>query len=245
MCLRRHVGAAFRCICLKGGVCPVVGIYFYGLVGHRLDEQGEVGETVFVDDQCVERVAYTYAARLGVEYDVASHGEVAILVEVSADYSGPGLNDRYAGVVADEINQPLASAWDAHVHISDSIEHSRCGFVCGRKQGYDIFVDAFIAQHSPYQRHDSLVGVFGIAAPFEDTCVCGLEAEREHIESDIGAGFVYYADYAERYADTPQTQSVGAFALIDYFTYGQGSDATWRMSDAMPARRSGVSCSLS
>ena len=170
----------------------------------------KVGEAAAVDDQAVEGVADAHAARLGVADHGTSLFEVAVDVEIGVDDAGARFDDRDAGVLADEADQPRPAARDDYVDIAHGAQQRPHGFVPRGEQREGVFVDAFGAERFVQQRRDRLVGMAGVAAPFQDAGVARLDAEREDVGRDIGAGFADHADHAERYAALDDGHAVGA-----------------------------------
>ena len=105
-----------------GGVVPVeggeslfVGVDRHMRPGQRCAQLRKVGEAAAVDDQAVEGVADAHAARLGVADHGTSLFEVAVDVEIGVDDAGARFDDRDAGVLADEADQPRPAARDDYV----------------------------------------------------------------------------------------------------------------------------------
>ena len=68
-------------------------------------------------EQTVERIAHADATRLGIIDNGTSHLEVALFVEISVHHSGTRLDDRNAGSVTYEINQPTSATRDTKINI--------------------------------------------------------------------------------------------------------------------------------
>ena len=195
---------------VEGGESLFVGVDRHMRPGQRCAQLRKVGEAAAVDDQAVEGVADAHAARLGVADHGTSLFEVAVDVEIGVDDAGARFDDRDAGVLADEADQPRPAARDDYVDIAHGAQQRPHGFVPRGEQREGVFVDAFGAERFVQQRRDRLVGVAGVAAPFQDAGVARLDAEGEDVGRDIGAGFADHAAHAERYAALDDGHAVGA-----------------------------------
>ncbi len=184
------------------------------LLAQWRDECGQVGEARGVDDDAVERVADAGAPRLGVEDDAAPHVEVAVLVEVTVHHAGARLDDRHFGVVADKLYQPLAATGNAEVDVVHGGEHlTRC-LMRERQQFDGRRVDALLAQHLLDKADARPTRCFGVFSTFQHAGVATLEAQREHVEGDVGPRLIDHAYDAERHTHPPQMEAVGQRLLL-------------------------------
>ena len=94
----------------------------------------------------------------------------------------------------------------------------------GGQQAHGHRVDAGLAEHLLYQGHDGFVRLLGVASAFQDAGVAALEAQREHVETHVGAGFEHDAYHTERHAYAAQAQSVGQGALQQGAAQGRGQE---------------------
>ena len=101
---------------------------------HRSQQCRQVAETVFVDEQRVEGVAYADATGLGIIDDGAALLQVAVLVEIGMYHAGTRLDDRHAGRVANEVDQLPAATRYAQVYIAHRVQHLTRRLVGGRQQ---------------------------------------------------------------------------------------------------------------
>ena len=93
------------------------------------------------------------------------------------------------------------------------------GFAVGREQFHDVQVCFKLFQHIMYHTDNGAVGTVGIASAFQYAGVAAFQAEREHVETDVGTCFVDDADYSEGDAHPLYFQSVGHYSLFLYASY--------------------------
>ena len=85
------------------------------------------------------------------------------------------------------------------------------------------------------------VGRDRLLAAAEDRRVAALDAERGGVDGHVGPALVDHEDHAERDADLPDVQPVGAAARRDVSPIGSGSAATSRSACAISSTRFGSS----
>jgi len=136
----------------------------------------QVLQPVGMDNEAVEGVAHAASTGLCIVHDVASDGDVALIVEVAVHHSGPGLYHRDLRRVANEVDQSLAASGNTEVYVVHGPQHLTGSFVGGGQQGHDIRVDAQLAQHLTDEVHPRLAGVYGIFPTFQDTGVATFQA---------------------------------------------------------------------
>ncbi len=102
------------------------------------------------------------------------------------------------------------------------------------------------------QRDSRTVGCLGIAPTFEHTSIAALEAEREHIKSHIGPGFVYNTYHSKRHSHPTYEQTVGKCAPLYLLADGRrqgghvahiggyGAESVGRKPQAVIERRVGT-----
>ena len=166
-----------------------------------------------MDDEAVKGVAYAHAPRLGVSNNAYAFLEVSRLVEICIDDSSSCLNAGDLGVVANEIDEAAASARYDEVDVSDSFQQfSRC-LVRSRHKVHGIGFNAFFHQYPLDQSHGGAVGRISITAALQQACIAALEAQREHVESDIRPRLVDDSYHSERNAYLLESQPVGQSPL--------------------------------
>ena len=208
-------------IVFKSCGSPSVGKYLNMLFGHVGNKGRQISESAAMDDERVESVAHTHAARLGIGDDAAPHVEVAILVKVGMYHAGTRLDDRHASRVAHKANELFSSTRNAEVNISHSVQHvCRC-LMCGGQQAHHIGAYSLLAQHLMNDVDDGSIAAVGILAALEHTGVAALETKREHIEANIRACLVDYANHTERHTHLAQTQAVRQRALRERMAEGR------------------------
>ena len=97
-----------------------------------------------MNDERVERVAHTHAARLGIGNDATAHVGVGLLIKVGMHHASTRLDNRHARRIAHKVDKFLSATWYAEVDISHRVEHIGRGLVSGGQQAHNIGADAFV-----------------------------------------------------------------------------------------------------
>ena len=128
-------------------------------------------------EQTVERIAYADATRLGIIDNGTSHLEVALFVKISVHHSGTRLDDRNAGSITYEINQPTSAARDTKINIANSIKHLASSLKGGREQSDDIWINAISLQYLMNELHLLAIAAVSVLAALQHTRIAALEAK--------------------------------------------------------------------
>ena len=101
-------------------------------LGKTFTEGREVAQSVFVNQQPAECIAYAYSSALGIGDDALAHLQIAILVEVTVYHAGSGLYNRYFGSITHEAAALLSPPRDTEVAIPHCIQHFAGSLMGGR-----------------------------------------------------------------------------------------------------------------
>ena len=206
----------------KSLVCPRVGIYHHFVTRQWRAYGRKVLQSVGMHYQAVEGIAYAAPSGLAILYDTGRHCDVGILVEIGIHHSRTSLYDRHLGGVADEINELSATTWYAHVNKSHGVEHLCRSLVGGRKECGNGGVHAVFLKHGMNEAYRGTARAVGILSTFQYSGIAALQAEREHVEGDVGACLVDDADNAKGYAYALQPQAVVQRLVLCLHAKGRG-----------------------
>src|SRR5690606_29100282 len=121
-----------------------------------------------MNDQTIQRIAYTHAASLRVEDNVGTFLKVTTLVKVSMHNTGTGFNDGDLRVVTDKVDEFLTSARNENIHIPNRLQQLRSSFSIGWKKRGNVFVDASFPKNLLYKFVNVSVRVLSIATSLEN-----------------------------------------------------------------------------
>lgn len=93
--------------------------------------------------------------------------------------------------------------------------------MCGGQQAHHIGAYSLLAQHLMNDVDYGSIAAVGILAALEHTGVAALETKREHIEANVRACLIDYADHTERHTHLAQTQAVRQRALRERMAEGR------------------------
>ena len=164
-------------------------------------------------DETVQCVADAYATGLGIGDDTNPLFKVTRRVEICIHHACSGLYAGDLGVVPDEIYQAPATARDDQVHVSHRFEQFLRGVVRGRKEVHRVGIGAGGGHDALDERYGRAVGVVRVAAALQQARAAALEAQGEHVEGDVGPGFIDDSDDSERHAHLPEFQAIGKCPL--------------------------------
>ena len=204
---------AFQCF-----VSLLIGINHHVLLFHRLADGCQLAELCGMDDKTIECVADRDPSCLGVANDARGHFNVGFAIKVSVHNTSSCLDDGNASRVAHEVDESFSSTWNANIDIAHCIEQCASGFVGGRKQFHNRWIDSFLGENVVNQFDDGKVRLLGITSSLEDTGVSTLEAKREDIERNIGASLVDNAHHTKWNADATQMKTIGERTLVGYLS---------------------------
>ena len=95
-----------------------------------------------MNEQAIKGIADADTSHLGIRDDAPALLKVAVFVEISMHDARPRLDDGHASIVANEVDEFPSASGNAEVHIADSTEQFRRGFVGGRQQRQRIHTNA-------------------------------------------------------------------------------------------------------
>ncbi len=169
-------------------------------------------------EEAVKGVADAHPAGLGVMDDGFAFLQVGGLVEVSVHDAGAGFDHGHLGVLPDKIDQALASPRNQHIHVADRVEQRLGGLAVRGEQGHNSRIDLVPVQHPVNEGQYRLIRGSGIAPTFQHAGITSLQAQRKHVKSHVGPGFVDNAHHPQRHPHLRHLQPVRKLLLQQHST---------------------------
>ena len=163
-----------RITALKRRKSPLIRVDDNIIFLERRAKSRQVGETLTMDNETVERIADAHPARLRIVDYRDALCEIAVPVEIGMANPRACFDYRYTCIVAYEAYQPCASPRDDYIHNSDRIEKCRHRLAGRRKKGACRRIHAVSLQYGRDDSDYAAVRMLSLRAALENADVPAL-----------------------------------------------------------------------
>jgi len=111
------------------GICINNNIF----LGQLFTKSREVVQSLFVNNQTIERIAHAYTSGFGIENNFASLFRIAKFIKIGMTNAGSCFYDWNFRMCPHKVDKPFTATWNNQIHITDSVQQVSCSFVAGRQ----------------------------------------------------------------------------------------------------------------
>ena len=102
----------------------------------------QVAQTLTVNDQTIQGVAYTNAAGFGIINNGGCFIYVAGFIKIGMHNTGTCFNHGHFTIPAHIIDQVLATPWYQYIHVTNRVKQCLGGFALNRQECSPIYINA-------------------------------------------------------------------------------------------------------
>ncbi|MNS28524.1 hypothetical protein D3C72_605040 [compost metagenome] len=185
-------------------------------------------------------VTGAWTLSFGIDDNLQRRRDFSAVIHDDMTHANPAGDHRNGRLLAAQLVQTRATAWDQHVDVFIHTQH----FVDQRTIRAFDSLNRTRWQAALFQRllndfHRRRVGTPRLFTTAQYCCVAGFQAQRGNVNSHVRARFINHADDAERDPATFDTQAAVEQAAVNHLSdrIGKITDLTHIVGDAFQARR--------